>query len=216
MKLKISHALFLALILGFVVSCVPVETVFDESLLIGRWDSGTENFRYKSDGTVVIWDESKKETEGTGLVFNWSLDQAELTYFRKDEDTGALTTIVYHVAKLTSTVLEYKDTSGNLHKLTKAKFDDNLLIGKWNSGTVFFRYDTGGSGVTWDTADDLTEAEGQVFTWVVDESDFIHIYQMEVGTGQITKIYTVTKLTSTMLEYKDVTSGDVYSFTKVQ
>lgn len=216
MKLKTSHALFLTLILSFVVSCTPIETVFDESLLIGRWDSGTENFRYKSDGTVVIWDESKKETEGTGFIFNWSLDQSELTHFRKDEETGAVTTILYTVTKLTSTELEYKDTSGTLHKLTKAKFDDNLLIGKWNSGTLFFRYDTGGSGVTWDTADDLTEAEGQEFTWVLDQSELTHIYLMEVSGGVITKIYTVTKLTSTVLQYKDDTSGDVYSFSKVQ
>jgi len=122
MKLKTSRALFLTLILGLIVSCVPVETVFDES----------------------------------------------------------------------------------------------LLIGKWNSGTLFFRYDTGGSGVTWDTADDLTEAEGQAFSWVLDQSELTHIYLMEVSGGVITKIYTVTKLTSTVLEYKDDTSGDVYSFTKVQ
>lgn len=122
MKLKTSHALFLTLILSFVVSCMPIETVFDET----------------------------------------------------------------------------------------------LLIGKWSSGTVFFRYDTGGSGVTWDTADDLTEAEGQEFTWVLDQSELTHIYLMEVSGGVITKIYTVTKLTSTVLQYKDDTSGDVYSFSKVQ
>jgi len=122
MKLKTSHALFLTLILSFVVSCMPIETVFDETLLIGKWSSGTE----------------------------------------------------------------------------------------------FFRYDTGGSGVTWNTAEDLTEADGQAFDWVLDQSELTHLHQMEVGTGVITKIYTITKLTSTVLEYKDDTSGDVYSFTKVQ
>ena len=95
-------------------------------------------------------------------------------------------------------------------------FDESLLIGKWSSGTLFFRYDTGGSGVTWDTADDMTEVDGQEFTWVLDQSELTHIYLMEVSGGVITKIYTVTKLNATTLEYKDDTSGQVYTFTKVQ
>lgn len=95
-------------------------------------------------------------------------------------------------------------------------FDETLLIGKWNSGTVFFRYDTGGSGVTWDTADDMTEVDGQEFSWVLDQSELTHIYLMEVSGGVITKIYTVTKLNATTLVYKDDTSGQVYTFTKVQ
>lgn len=96
-----------------------------------------------------------------------------------------------------------------------ASFDEALLIGKWKSGTLNYRYDKGGNGVTWDTADDVTEAEGNKFTWVLDQSELTHIYVMEIGSATVTKIYTVTKLTSTALQYKD-DLGASYSFTKVQ
>ena len=93
-------------------------------------------------------------------------------------------------------------------------FDEALLIGKWQQGTLNYRYDTGGTGVTWDTADDVTEAEGQGFTWVLDQSELTHIYLMEISGSTVTKIYTVTKLTATTLEYSD-DFGKSYSFTKV-
>jgi len=93
-------------------------------------------------------------------------------------------------------------------------FDEALLIGKWKSGTLYYRYDNTGSGATWDTADDVTEAEGTKFTWILDQSDLTQILQMDISGATVTKAYTVTKLTSTTLEYKDELSGKTYTFTK--
>lgn len=45
-------------------------------------------------------------------------------------------------------------------------FDEALLFGKWKTGSLFYRYDEDYSGVTWDTADDVSEEEGQPFTWM--------------------------------------------------
>jgi hypothetical protein len=96
-------------------------------------------------------------------------------------------------------------------------FDQNLLIGKWQSGTLHYRYDTGGSGVTWDTADDVTEAEAQAFTWTLVKSDLTHIYVTEMGMDGtkvgIPKVYTVETLTASQLVYSDA-FGRRYSFTK--
>jgi hypothetical protein len=92
-------------------------------------------------------------------------------------------------------------------------YDDALLIGKWKSGTLFYKYLNNGTGTTWDTGDDVTEAEGQEFTWALEKSELTHIHIIEMG-GTVPKVYTVTELTSSTLKYKD-DFGKTYSFIKV-
>jgi len=91
-------------------------------------------------------------------------------------------------------------------------FDQTLLYGTWNSGTEYYKYSSDGTGGTWDTADDMTEADAQAFTWSLDAADLTQIHILEMG-GTVTKIYTVTELTATTLKYKD--EYDSYTFTKV-
>lgn len=92
-------------------------------------------------------------------------------------------------------------------------FDESLLPGKWQSGTLFYKYLSNGSGTTWDTSDDVTEAEGQAFTWTLVKSEFTHIHVLEIG-GSVPKVYTVTELTATVLKYHD-DFGKNFSFTKI-
>ena len=92
-------------------------------------------------------------------------------------------------------------------------FDAALLIGKWQSGTLFYKYTDGGNGVTWDTADDVSEAEAQPFTWTLEKSTLTQIHNGEMGE-RIPKTYTVTRLTSTTLCYDD-DYGKTYEFSKV-
>ena len=91
-------------------------------------------------------------------------------------------------------------------------FDETLLIGKWVSGTVFYKYTSDYKGKTWDTSDDVTEAEAQSFTWTLVQDQLTHIHILEVG-GNVPKVYTVTELTATALRYQD-DFGKSYSFTK--
>ncbi len=91
-------------------------------------------------------------------------------------------------------------------------FDESLLIGKWRSGTEYYRYDSNYKGVTWDTSDDVTEEEGQKFEWELVKADLTHIHIMEIG-GKVPKYYTVTELTATTLKYKD-DLGKHFSFVK--
>lgn len=81
-------------------------------------------------------------------------------------------------------------------------FDQALIVGKWQSGTLFERYDLGNTGATWDTADDVTEEEAQEFTWTIeiDQLEQIHII---ANGGVVPKVYTITNLTETTLEYTD-------------
>jgi hypothetical protein len=92
-------------------------------------------------------------------------------------------------------------------------FDESLLIGKWQSGTLFYKYLADGTGGTWDTIDDVTEAEAQPFTWTLVKSELTHIHILETGPS-VPKIYTVTELTATSLKYHDE-FGANFSFTKI-
>jgi hypothetical protein len=91
-------------------------------------------------------------------------------------------------------------------------FDESFLIGKWQSGTLFYKYLNDGTGGTWDTADNVLEEEAQAFTWTLVNAELTHIHILEIG-GTVPKIYTVTELTATSLRYHDDFSS--FSFTKV-
>lgn len=92
-------------------------------------------------------------------------------------------------------------------------FEEELLIGKWRSETLYYRYDDDYTGVTWDTSDDVTEEEAQKFEWKLIKADMTHIHLMELG-GKVPKYYTVTELTATTLKYKDEFDKR-FSFVKV-
>jgi hypothetical protein len=92
-------------------------------------------------------------------------------------------------------------------------FDESLLIGKWVSGTIFYKYSSDNTGKTWDTSDDVTEAEAQPFTWTLVQSELTHIHILETG-GSVPKVYTVTELTPNTLKYKD-DFGKTFTFAKV-
>ena len=91
-------------------------------------------------------------------------------------------------------------------------YDESLLIGKWQSGTLYYKYLADGTGGTWDTADDVPEEDAQDFTWTLVNAELTHIHILEIG-GTVPKVYTVTELTSTTLIYHD--DFDEFSFTKV-
>ena len=92
-------------------------------------------------------------------------------------------------------------------------FDESLLIGKWQSGTLYYKYLADGTGGTWDTADDVTEAEAQAFTWTLVNDVLTQNHILEIG-GTVPKVYTVTELTETTLKYHD-DFGVEWTFTKV-
>jgi hypothetical protein len=92
-------------------------------------------------------------------------------------------------------------------------FDETLLYGKWKSGTLFYKYLADGTGGTWDTADDVTEAEAQAFTWTLESDVLTQYHILEIG-GTVPKVYTVTELTENTLKYND-DFGVRWSFTKV-
>ena len=96
---------------------------------------------------------------------------------------------------------------------TETTYDQTLLTGKWQSGTLFYKYFADGTGGTWDTSDNVTEAEAQAFTWTLVKDLLTQIHVLQIG-GSVPKVYTVTELTATSLKYHD-DFGVNFSFTKV-
>ncbi len=93
-------------------------------------------------------------------------------------------------------------------------FDEALLAGKWQSGTLFERYFANGNGYTWDISDDVQEDEAQNFTWTLVKTELTQIHIMEMGGNLVPRFYTVTELSPTRLRYRD-DFGKSYSFTRV-
>lgn len=91
--------------------------------------------------------------------------------------------------------------------------DQSLLIGTWKSSAVYQEFKADGSGSTWDVAEDVNKDEAQTFKWTLDGKELMIMHNQEM-TRAIPKNYTITKLTTTDLQYRDDLGKD-YSFKKV-
>ena len=108
-------------------------------------------------------------------------------------------------------------------------FSESDLIGYWqeNGTEAFVRFLTERAdseykyGYEWDEADDVLESYvleqkhgNGWFKWKLVKADLTEIHLMDNGGAEIPKVYTVTKLTDTELQYKD-DFGVKHSFSKV-
>ena len=110
---------------------------------------------------------------------------------------------------------------------TEPTFQENDLLGLWQEdGTeafVRFTSEKDSTGVykygrEWDEGDgvfesDLTKYGNGWFKWKLVKADLTEIHLMENGGADIPKVYTVSKLTDTELQYKD--DFKTHSFQKV-
>lgn len=105
-------------------------------------------------------------------------------------------------------------------------FDETLLIGEWKGNETIlgklhemhYKYTSDYKGLTWDVSADMTEEDGQKFTWALKKSELTQIHVVEIIGGQsVTKIYKVTELTASTLKYEETVEGKVvkYSYTKI-
>ena len=121
---------------------------------------------------------------------------------------GAVAYYIYYKSHIHE--LEYID----LEIYDAVKYDEDLLIGKWQLGTVFYRFEVGGVGATWDESDDVTEDEASSFNWELNKSKLIHYHEMQYG-GYVPKTYQIKHLDLGRLVLKDY-SGEEFSFVKVE
>ncbi len=202
-------------------SCEKDEvTSIDEAMLVGRWVSGDEYYKFFSNNTGFVWNTSTGGTEAKATKITWTANQMNLSI-------GVVGGVqkVYTVTDQSSTSIKFTDNAGNAYSYSKDKgafFDEALLLGKWVTGsTIFYKYQSNYTGGTWDTADDVTENEAQSFTWSLVQAELtqIHIISVRKSNGtkvrrNVPKVYVITELTTNSLKYKDG-FGNATSFTKV-
>jgi hypothetical protein len=81
---------------------------FDETLLYGKWKSGTLFYKYSSDHKGATWDTSDHVTEDEAQPFTWTLVKSDLEQIHIMEMGGNVPKY-YTVTELTATTLKYKD-----------------------------------------------------------------------------------------------------------
>lgn len=100
------------------------------------------------------------------------------------------------------------------------EFDKTLLVGTWvvdGHESDHWRFDVNGNGVSWDTADDVTEEEGQAFTWSLSGATLTITHRIGMtGANAIPKTYKMMSLTELSMSYKDESTKKVTSMTKIR
>jgi hypothetical protein len=93
------------------VSCLPEDDIFDETLLYGRWKSGVEYIRFDEGGTGKEWDLTEgKETyeDDPGGELTWTLVKSDLNIIRILSNNSKVPH-TYTVIELTPTLLKLDD-----------------------------------------------------------------------------------------------------------
>lgn len=96
------------------------ENNFDQTLLYGKWVSGTLYYTYSSDKTGTTWDVSDDVTEDEAQSFTWTLVESDLTHIYIME-VGGNVPKYYTVTKLSSTSLVYEDSYGTSYSFSKVE-----------------------------------------------------------------------------------------------
>lgn len=190
--------------------------------LYGMWQLDKLIYCYNKNGEgyIVNVEELENvqsiESINNKKTFLWNIDGYNLQLFTEEDGVKH-----YQIGELTDSTFVYSsDESNKSYRLVryvfypKPKFDITDLYGKWVSGTVYYVYNSDGTGVTWDENDGMSEADGQLFTWEVDESKMVRVYKSEMGVD-VHKNYIITELTPSTLKYYSAYNAYTYSFTKV-
>ena len=100
--------ILVALSVAILFNSCEKEEEFDETLLYGKWRSGTLHYKYLSDHTGATWDTKDDITEDEAQPFTWTLVKSELRQIHLMTMGGSVPK-TYTVTKLTAGTLEYED-----------------------------------------------------------------------------------------------------------
>ncbi len=101
-------SIFILVAVSF-AACDILNDDFDEELLYGTWNSGTDYYTFNSDGTGGTWDTADDVGEDEAQPFTWTLESADLIVIHLTEMETAQIPKHYTVLILTSTTLKIKD-----------------------------------------------------------------------------------------------------------
>lgn len=121
MKRKIHYLLPLIIIALVFASCEDENDLFDGTLLVGTWRSGTLHEKYLDNGYGSFWDTADDMGENEGLPFSWSISGSELTHIHLSEMNPGSTLLprIYTITELTATRLSYRDSFNNVTSFVK-------------------------------------------------------------------------------------------------
>lgn len=94
----------------------------------------------------------------------------------------------------------------NLRLFTRKQrviYSPTALVSEWLMGTMHMLYRPDGTGLTWNTADDVSREEAQRFLWSLDSNLLSLDFQMEMG-AVVPKLFVVTFVDEESLAYKNV------------
>lgn len=91
-------------------------------------------------------------------------------------------------------------------KETHINVEEEQLYGKWQEGTtqVYWRYLSGGTGVTWDEGEDISEEESNLtYSWTVNGDVLTHVFTGAQDNQAVPKVYTITEMDENRMLWKD-------------
>lgn len=91
-------------------------------------------------------------------------------------------------------------------KETHIHVDEDQLYGKWQEGTsqTYWRYLSGGEGVTWDESEGISEEESNLtYSWTLREDVLTHVFTGAQENQAVPKVYTITSIDNSSMEWKD-------------
>lgn len=110
MKRKLLIVLSISIVALLFSSCTKDDDVsFDQSLLIGKWKSGTVYERYDANKSGATWDTSDDVTEEEAQAFTWTLEKDQLEQIHIILNGGNVPK-TYVVTVLNASTLKYKDS----------------------------------------------------------------------------------------------------------
>ena len=95
----------------------------------------------------------------------------------------------------------------------KVFYSASHLYGEWTRGTEHEQYLPDGTGLFWDTGDDVGRNEALRFRWSLDSNVLQMVFKLSMG-GVVPKEYLVTFADDESLVYRDDV-GDSYMWDKV-
>ncbi len=82
---------------------------------------------------------------------------------------------------------------------------EDQLYGCWvvDGTQEYWRYNTDGTGVTWDESDDVSEEESNsTFSWGVREDELTHIFTGRMGNQAVPKIKVIKSISETSMQWE--------------
>lgn len=93
--------------------------------------------------------------------------------------------------------------------------DEALLIGKWQLGTLYETYSSDHTYTTWDTADDVTEAEARKGEWTLEKKPLLGQFYIIIRMADEKVYHRILFLKKETFMYKDSSDKYIKNFTKV-